>query len=74
MAIAFTCIETAKLNNVDPQAWLTGVLDSIAAQGPDPCGTRRRMNPEYQPPAPSQKTTSKNAVNPANETRPRQIL
>ncbi len=23
MAIAFTLIETAKLNNVDPQAWLT---------------------------------------------------
>ena len=26
MAIAFTLIETAKLNNVDPQAWLTWVL------------------------------------------------
>ena len=30
MAIAFTLIETAKLNNVDPQAWLTWVLDQIA--------------------------------------------
>ena len=30
MAIAFTLIETAKLNNVDPQAWLTWVLDRIA--------------------------------------------
>jgi len=30
MAIAFTCIETAKLNNVDPQAWLTWVLERIA--------------------------------------------
>lgn len=30
MAIAFTCVETAKLNNVDPQAWLTWVLDRIA--------------------------------------------
>jgi transposase IS66-like protein len=26
MAIAFTLTETAKLNNVDPQAWLTWVL------------------------------------------------
>jgi len=30
MAIAFTLIETAKLNNVDPQAWLTDVLSRIA--------------------------------------------
>ena len=30
MAIAFTLIETAKLNNVDPQAWLTWVLEQIA--------------------------------------------
>lgn len=30
MAIAFTLIETAKLNGVDPQAWLTWVLDRIA--------------------------------------------
>lgn len=30
MAIAFTLIETAKLNKVDPQAWLTWVLDRIA--------------------------------------------
>lgn len=30
MAIAFTLIETAKLNNVDPQAWLTWVLAKIA--------------------------------------------
>ena len=30
MAIAFTLIETAKLNNVDPQAWLTWVLGKIA--------------------------------------------
>ncbi len=30
MAIAFTLIETAKLNNVDPQAWLTWVLGRIA--------------------------------------------
>ena len=30
MAIAFTLIETAKLNNVDPQAWLTWVLSQIA--------------------------------------------
>ena len=29
-AIAFTLIETAKLNGVDPQAWLTDVLDRIA--------------------------------------------
>ena len=29
-AIAYTLIETAKLNNVDPQAWLTWVLDQIA--------------------------------------------
>ena len=29
-AIAFTLIETAKLNNVDPQAWLTWVLAQIA--------------------------------------------
>ncbi|MEL6361731.1 MAG: IS66 family transposase [Pseudomonadota bacterium] len=30
MAIAFTLIETAKLNCVDPQAWLTWVLGRIA--------------------------------------------
>lgn len=30
MAIAFTLIETAKLNTVDPQAWLTWVLGQIA--------------------------------------------
>jgi|ETNmetMinimDraft_26_1059896.scaffolds.fasta_scaffold203472_1 hypothetical protein len=30
MAIAFTLIETTKLNNIDPQAWLTWVLERIA--------------------------------------------
>ncbi len=30
MAIAFTLIETAKLNGVDPQAWLIDVLSRIA--------------------------------------------
>ena len=30
MAIAYTLIETAKLNGVDPQAWLTDVLGCIA--------------------------------------------
>ena len=30
MAIAYTLIETAKLNKVDPQAWLTWVLARIA--------------------------------------------
>ena len=30
MAIAFTLIETAKLNGVNPQAWLTNVLSRIA--------------------------------------------
>lgn len=29
-AIAYTLIETAKLNGVDPQAWLTGTLARIA--------------------------------------------
>jgi transposase len=29
-AIAFTLIETSKLNGVDPQAWLTDVLSRIA--------------------------------------------
>ena len=29
-AIAYTLIETAKLNGVDPQAWLTNVLTRIA--------------------------------------------
>ncbi len=29
-AIAYTLIETAKLNGVDPQAWLTDVLSCIA--------------------------------------------
>nr|WP_244283464.1 transposase domain-containing protein [Pseudovibrio sp. Tun.PSC04-5.I4] len=29
-AIANTLIQTAKLNNVDPQAWLTWVLAQIA--------------------------------------------
>ncbi len=30
MAIAFTLIETAKLNGVGPQTWLTDVLSRIA--------------------------------------------
>ena len=30
MAIAFTLIKTAKLNGVDPQAWLTWVLERVA--------------------------------------------
>lgn len=30
MAIAYTLIETAKRNNVDPQAWLTWVLGQVA--------------------------------------------
>lgn len=30
MAISFTLIETAKLNKVDPQAWLKWVLAQIA--------------------------------------------
>jgi len=30
MAIAYPLIETAKLNNVDPHAWLTDVLGRIA--------------------------------------------
>jgi hypothetical protein len=30
LAITYTLIETAKLNNVDPQAWLTWVLGQIA--------------------------------------------
>lgn len=30
MAIAFTLIESAKLNDGDPQAWLTWVLGQIA--------------------------------------------
>jgi len=29
-AIAYTLIETANLNGVDPQAWLTDVLGGIA--------------------------------------------
>ena len=29
-AIAYTLIETAKLNRIDPQAWLTDVLSRIA--------------------------------------------
>ena len=29
-AIAYTLIETAKMNDVDPQAWLTRVIDQIA--------------------------------------------
>jgi hypothetical protein len=29
-AIAYTLIETAKLNGIDPQAWLTDVLSRIA--------------------------------------------
>lgn len=30
MAIAYTLIESAKLNDIDPQAWLTWVLARIA--------------------------------------------
>jgi len=29
-AVAYTLIETARLNGVDPQAWLTSTLDRIA--------------------------------------------
>ncbi len=29
-AIAYTLIETAKLNGVDPQAWLTDILGRIS--------------------------------------------
>jgi transposase len=29
-AIAYTLVETAKLNGIDPQAWLTDVLNGIA--------------------------------------------
>ena len=29
-AIIYTLMETAKLNNIDPQAWLTDVLTRIA--------------------------------------------
>ena len=29
-AIAYTLIETAKMNGIDPQAWLTHVIDTIA--------------------------------------------
>ena len=29
-AIAYTLVETAKLNAIDPQAWLTDVLSRIA--------------------------------------------
>ncbi|MDG1368976.1 MAG: transposase domain-containing protein, partial [Paracoccaceae bacterium] len=29
MAVAYTLIETAKMNGVDPQAWLTDVLTRI---------------------------------------------
>ena len=29
-AIAYTLIETAKMNGVDPQAWLIHVVDTIA--------------------------------------------
>lgn len=32
MAIAYTLIETTKLKNVDPQAWLTWALARIADQ------------------------------------------
>jgi hypothetical protein len=32
MAVAYTLIETAKLNSVDSQAWLTWVLAGIADQ------------------------------------------
>ena len=31
-AIAYTLIETAKLNGVDPQAWFTDVLSRVADQ------------------------------------------
>ena len=30
MAIAFTLIETAKINSIDPLAWLTDVLSRVA--------------------------------------------
>ena len=31
-AIAYTLVETAKLNGIDPHAWLTDVLSRIADQ------------------------------------------
>jgi len=30
MAIAFTLIETVKLNSIDPQVWITDILTRIA--------------------------------------------
>ena len=31
-AIAYTLVETAKINNVDPEAWLTWVLQRLPDQ------------------------------------------
>ena len=35
-AIAYALIETAKMNNVDPEAWLTWVLERVADHGLTP--------------------------------------
>ena len=35
-AIAYTLIETAKLNGVDPQAWLSYILDLTAEHKANP--------------------------------------
>ena len=35
-AIAYALIETAEMNNVDPQAWLTWVLERVADHGLTP--------------------------------------
>ena len=54
-AIAFTLIETAKLNGVDPQAWLTWVLARIADQPhrrpahmAEPFGRTLSMDPDVR--------------------------
>ena len=52
MAIAFTLIKTAKLNGVDPQAWLTWVLERVADHKINRLDELMPWNysPEVQPP------------------------
>ncbi len=50
MAIAFTLFETAKLNDVDPQAWLTDVPGRIANHKINRIDERHRDTADVRPP------------------------
>ena len=48
-AAAYTLIETCKLNDVDPQAWLTHVLATLPTIPPAPCKSRKLQSGAASP-------------------------